>query len=71
MSLDQLRTFLGRMQDDPALHLAVQAAATADEVAQPAGTFGYEISGNELLRLSGQKVGHVTLTKQKIQGKHN
>ena len=51
--------------------LLMQAAATADEVAQPAGTFGYEISGNELLRLSGQKVGHVTLTKQKIQGKHN
>jgi predicted ribosomally synthesized peptide with nif11-like leader len=71
MSLDQLKAFLSRMQDDPALRQAVQAAATADDVAQLAGTLGYEFSGDELLRLSGQKVGRVTVTKQDIPGEYN
>ncbi|MFM7239415.1 MAG: Nif11-like leader peptide family natural product precursor [Cyanobium sp.] len=71
MSLDQLKAFLGRMQDDPGLRQAVQAAATADDVAQLAGTLGYTFSGDELLRLSGQKVGRVTVTKQDIPGEYN
>jgi predicted ribosomally synthesized peptide with nif11-like leader len=71
MSLDQLKAFLGRMQDDPVLRQAVLAAATADDVALLAGTFGYEFSGDELLRLSGQKVGRVTVTKQDIPGEYN
>jgi predicted ribosomally synthesized peptide with nif11-like leader len=71
MSLDQLKAFLARMQDDPGLRQAVQAAATADDVAQLAGTLGYEFSGDELLRLSGQKVGRVTVTKQDIPGEYN
>jgi hypothetical protein len=49
----------------------VQAAATADDVAQLAGTLGYTFSGDELLRLSGQKVGRVTVTKQDIPGEYN
>jgi predicted ribosomally synthesized peptide with nif11-like leader len=71
MSIDQLRAFLARMQDDPGLRQAVQAAATADDVAQLAGTLGYEFSGDELLRLSGQKVGRVRVTKQDIPGEYN
>lgn len=71
MSLDQLKAFLARMQDDPSLRQSVQAAATADDVAQLAGTLGYEFSGDELLRLSGQKVGRVTVTKQDIPGEYN
>jgi predicted ribosomally synthesized peptide with nif11-like leader len=71
MSLDQLKAFLCRMQDDPGLRQAVQAAATADDVAQLAGTLGYTFSGDELLRLSGQKVGRVTVTKQDIPGEYN
>ncbi|QVL53933.1 MAG: Nif11-like leader peptide family natural product precursor [Cyanobium sp. M30B3] len=71
MSLDQLKAFLRRMQDDPALRQAVQAAATADDVAQVAGKLGYAFSGDELLRLSGQKVGRVTVTKQDIPGEYN
>lgn len=71
MSLDQLKAFLSRMQDDPGLRQSVQAAATADDVAQLAGTLGYEFSGDELLRLSGQKVGRVTVTKQDIPGEYN
>ena len=71
MSLDQLKAFLARMQDDPGLRQAVQAAATADDVALIGGRLGYEFSGDELLRLSGQKVGRVTVTKQDIPGEYN
>ncbi len=71
MSLDQLKAFLLRMQDEPALRQAAQSAATADDVAQFAGTLGYEFSGDELLRLSGQKVGRVTVTKKDIPGEYN
>ena len=50
---------------------AVQTAATADDVALIAGRLGYEFSSDELLRLSGQKVGRVTVTKQDIPGEYN
>jgi predicted ribosomally synthesized peptide with nif11-like leader len=71
MSIDQLKAFLGRVQDDPSLRRAVQAAATADDVAQIAAGLGYEFSGDELLRLSGQRVGRVTVTKQDLPGEYN
>jgi predicted ribosomally synthesized peptide with nif11-like leader len=71
MSLDQLKAFLARMQDDPGLRQAAQTAATADDVALIAGKLGDEFSGDELLRLSGQKVGRVTVTKQDIPGEYN
>ena len=47
------------------------AAATADDVAQIALGLGYEFSGDELLRLSGQRVGRVTVTKQDMPGEYN
>jgi len=71
MSLDQLKRFLGVMQDDAALRQQVLAAATADDVAQIGQRLGYTFSGDELLRLSGQKVGRVTVTKQDIPGEYN
>lgn len=71
MSLDQLKAFLGVMQNEPSLREAVLAAATADDVAQIAASLGYEFSGDELLRLSGKKVGRVTVTKQDIPGEYN
>lgn len=71
MSLDQLKAFLGRMQDDDALRQAVLAAATADDVAQIAAGLGYEFSGDELLRISGRKVGRVTVTKRDLPGEYN
>jgi predicted ribosomally synthesized peptide with nif11-like leader len=71
MSLDQLKAFLGRVQDDPALRQAVQAAATADDVAQLGAGLGFTFSGDELLRLSGKKVGRVTVTKQDLPGEYN
>lgn len=71
MSLDQLKRFLGVMQDDAALRQQVLAAATADDVAQIGQGLGYTFSGDELLRFSGQKVGRVTVTKQDIPGEYN
>jgi len=71
MSHDQLKAFLGQMQDEPGLRQAVQAAATADDVALLGASVGYVFSGDELLRLSGQKVGRVTVTKQDIPGEYN
>ena len=71
MALDQLKAFLVRMQDDPPLRQRVLAASTADDVAQIAAAMGYEFSGDELLRFSGQKVGRVTVTKQDLPGEYN
>lgn len=71
MSIDQLKAFLGRVQEDLSLRQAVQAAATADDVAQIGASLGFEFSGDELLRLSGKKVGRVTVTKQDIPGEYN
>jgi predicted ribosomally synthesized peptide with nif11-like leader len=71
MSLDQLKGFLRQTGDDPALRQAVQADATAADLAQLAGTLGHEFSGDEPPRLSGQKVGRVTVTKQDIPGEYN
>ena len=71
MSLDQARSFLARMQDDEALRSQVLAAATADDVAQIAAGKGFDFSGDELLQLSGKKVGRVTVTKQDIPGEYN
>jgi predicted ribosomally synthesized peptide with nif11-like leader len=70
MSLDQLRAFLLRMQNDDALRQQVLAAATADDVAQIALRLGYEFSGDELLRASGQRFERVTVRKNDIPGEY-
>ncbi|MEB3296588.1 MAG: Nif11-like leader peptide family natural product precursor [Cyanobacteriota bacterium] len=71
MTLDQLKAFLTRMQNNDDLRQSVTAAATADDVAQIAAGLGYEFSGDELLRFSGQRVGRVTVTKKDIPGEYN
>jgi predicted ribosomally synthesized peptide with nif11-like leader len=71
MSLDQLRQFLLRMQNDGGLRQQVLAAATADDVAQIALQLGYEFSGDELLRASGQRFERVTVRKNDIPGEYN
>ena len=70
MSLDQLRQFLLRMQNDDGLRQQVLAAATADDVAQIALRLGYEFSGDELLRASGQRFERVTVRKNDIPGEY-
>ena len=70
MALDQLEAFLKKMQSEPALKNEVQASSTADEVAQIALKLGFEFSGDELLRMSGKKVGRVTVKKNDLPGEY-
>lgn len=71
MALEQLEAFLKKMQSDPALKEQVLTASTADDVARIALKLGYEFSGDELLRMSGKKVGKVTVRKNDIPGEYN
>ncbi len=71
MALDQLKEFLKKMQSEPALKNEVLASSTADDVAQIALKLGYEFSGDELLRMSGKKVGRVTVKKNDLPGEYN
>ncbi len=71
MALDQLKEFLMKMQSDPELKNQVLSSSTADDVAKIALKLGYEFSGDELLRMSGKKVGHVTVKKNDIPGEYN
>ena len=71
MSLDQLKKFLERMQNEPDLRARVVSSSTADDVAKIALQLGYEFSGDELLRFSGKKVGKVTVKKNDVPGEYN
>ncbi len=71
MSREQLSAFLLRMQGDAGLKQQVQAAATADDVAQIALKLGFEFSGDELLRASGQRFDRVTVRKNDLPGEYN
>ena len=71
MSLDQLKAFLAKLQADEALKQQVLAAATADDVAQIGLKLGFEFSGDELLRVSGQRFDRVTVRKNDIPGEYN
>ena len=71
MSLEQLKAFMARLQSDAALKQQVLAAATADDVALIAMKLGFEFSGDELLRVSGQRIDRVTVRKNDIPGEYN
>ena len=71
MSLDHIKEFLQKMQVDQDLKNEVLSASTADDVARIAMRLGYEFSGDELLRFSGQKVGEVTVRKNDIPGEYH
>lgn len=71
MAIDQLNAFLMKMQSDPALKDEVLSKATADDVARVALKLGFEFSGDELLRISGKKVGRVTVRKTDLPGEYN
>lgn len=71
MSLDQLKAFLKRVQNDENTKQEILSAATADDVALIAMKLGFEFSGDELLRVSGKKFDRVTVHKQNIPGEYN
>jgi len=71
MALDQLKAFLEKMQNEPALKNEVLSTSTADDVARIALKLGFEFSGDELLRMSGKKVGKVTVHKNDLPGEYN
>jgi len=71
MALDQLQAFLLKMQSEPELKNEVLATSTADDVARIALKLGFEFSGDELLRMSGKKVGKVTVNKNDLPGEYN
>jgi predicted ribosomally synthesized peptide with nif11-like leader len=71
MTLDQMKSFLLKMQNDASLKQSVLAASTADDVAKIGNSIGFEFSGDELLRFSGKKVGRVTVSKQETPGEYN
>jgi len=71
MAIDQLEAFLRKMQSEPALKSEVVGLSTADDVARMALKLGYEFSGDELLRISGKKVGKVTVKKNDLPGEYN
>lgn len=71
MAIDQLEVFIRKMQSEPALKDEVLAASTADDVARIALRLGFEFSGDELLRMTGQKIGKVTVIKNDIPGEYN
>ncbi len=71
MSIDQLRAFLKKMQEEPLIKEKVLSSSTADDVAKIAAKLGFEFSGDELLRFSGKKVGKVTVKKNDVPGEYN
>ena len=71
MALEQLKTFLVRLQDDPNRKALVLAAATADDVAKIAAELGYEFAGDALPRFSRQTVGRVTVSMLETPGEYN
>lgn len=68
MAFETVREFLSVMQKDEDLKQQVINAHTADDVARIAAKVGYEFSGDELLRFSGQKVEKVTVNKKNLPG---
>ena len=71
MATDQLEAFLKKMQSEPALKDEVLATSTADDVARIALKLGFEFSGDELLRMSGKKVGRKKKIKNDLPGEYN
>lgn len=47
MTFEQLRSFLSRVQRDPALRRQVEEAITPDEVARLAQELGFSVSGSD------------------------
>ena len=71
MSFSEIRKFLMKMQSDEDLKKQVTTTSTADDVALIGQRLGYNFSGDDLLRFSGQKVDKVTVIKVDHPGEYN
>ncbi len=71
MTIQNIKAFLVKMQEDPTIKNKVLSSSTADDVAQIALKLGFEFSGDELLRFSGKKVGKVTVRKNDVPGEYS
>ncbi len=71
MTIQDLKAFFSKMQEDAEIKNKVLSSSTADDVALIALNLGYEFSGDELLRFSGKKVGKVTVKKNDVPGEYN
>ena len=63
MSFQQLQLFFAKVQAESALRQALEEAMTADDVARLAQDLGFEVSGSEILRFSGQTAAGVRVTR--------
>ena len=70
MTPSPVQHFLEHLVRDPVLQVRVQAAATADEVAQLAQELGYAVSGSDLLMLSGRSTAGVRVTRVDHPGEY-
>ncbi len=63
MTFQQLQLFFAKVQAEPALRQALEEAMTADDVARLAQDLGFEVSGSDILRFSGQTAAGVRVTR--------
>ncbi|CAI8409299.1 MAG: Uncharacterised protein [Cyanobium sp. ARS6] len=70
MTAQPVQQFLEHLGRDPILQVRVQAAVTADEVAQLAQDLGYAVSGSDLLMLSGRSTAGVRVTRVDHPGEY-
>ena len=71
MTFDQIKAFLEFMQENPEIKKKVLSSSTADDVAKIAQNLGYKVSGDEILRFAGNKVGKVTIRKNDLPGEYS
>tara|TARA_B100000900_G_scaffold412285_1_gene433747 strand:- start:808 stop:1023 length:216 start_codon:yes stop_codon:yes gene_type:complete len=71
VSFSEIKKFLKVMQSDNDLKKKVISSATADDVALIGQKLGFDFSGDDLLRFSGQKVDKVTVRKVDHPGEYH
>ena len=64
MTIDQLKAFLSKIQQDNELFESISKAATANEIAEIASNFGYKFSGDELKAISKENIPGIKIKKQ-------
>tara|TARA_Y100001968_G_scaffold305358_1_gene321133 strand:+ start:122 stop:355 length:234 start_codon:yes stop_codon:yes gene_type:complete len=71
LSIDQLKAFLQRIQEDKELLARVKEASTANEIAEIASKFGYQFSGEQLKAMSKESIPGIKIKKQDTSPSYN